>query len=101
MSESRLNGKTGEYIRFAVALVIAALVAYFTAQVQVEHRLTVTDGNLAVLGMRQTGAVELEQSHFEDMQRSLARIERAIERIEATGTDTKTGEPYAAQGRRR
>ncbi len=85
-----LNGKTGEFIRYLLALVLAGTVAYFTAQNQIEHRLTSTDGDVAVIKT-------LEQSHFEEVQRSLTRIERAIERIEETGADAKTGEPYHVQ----
>lgn len=30
MAESRFNGRTGEMLRYAIGLVLAALVAYFT-----------------------------------------------------------------------
>ncbi len=86
-----LNGKTGEMVRYVIALAIAGFVAYFTAQKQVDNRIAVTESNVAVIKT-------LEQSHFDEVQRSLLRIERAIERIEATGADARTGEPYRVQG---
>ncbi len=89
-----LNGRTGEMVRWVAGLVLAGLIAYLTAQTQIEHRMTTTDGNVA-------GIKTLEQAHFEEVQRSLVRIERAIERIEATGADAKTGEPYRVQGQAR
>lgn len=90
MSESRFNGKTGELLRYIAALVIAGIVAYYTAQIKTENHMGKTDSDVAVLKT-------LEQSHFDEMQRSLTRIERAIERIEATGADVRTGEPYRLQ----
>lgn len=90
MGPSQANGKTGELLRYVIGLAMAALVAYFTAQIQTEHRLTQTDGNVAAIKT-------LEQAHFEEVQRSLIRIERFMERIEATGADRQTGEPYAIQ----
>lgn len=94
MTGGPFNGKTGELVRYLIGMGVAALVAYYTAQMQIEHRMTSTDGDVAVIKT-------LEQSHFEEVQRSLTRIERAIERIEATGADSKTGEPYRVQGSQR
>ncbi len=85
-----LNGKTGEYVRYLIALVAAGFVAYWSAQITIEHRLTKTDDDLS-------SVKTLEQAHFDEVQRSLIRIERAIERIEETGADAKTGEPYRVQ----
>jgi hypothetical protein len=85
-----MNGKTGEYVRYLIGLGLAAMVAYFTAQTSTEHRMTQTNGDVAAVR-------QLEQAHFEETQRSLLRIERAIERIEATGQDRATGEPYSLQ----
>jgi hypothetical protein len=89
-----MNGKTGEVIRYLIGLGVAGIVAYYTAQIQTEHRLTQTDGDVATIKT-------LEQAHFEEVQRSLIRIERFMERIEATGQDRSTGEPYSVQGSRR
>lgn len=85
-----LNGKTGEVLRWVLGISLGCVVAYYTAQIEIERRLTMTDG--AVSAIR-----TLEEAHFQEVQRSLTRIERAIERIEATGMDRKTGEPYAVQ----
>lgn len=98
-----INGKTGELVRYALGLGLAAVVAYFTAIGALQERVSKVE--------------TLEQSHFEETQRSLLRIERtmerlesasteqqerianAIERIEATGADRRTGEPYNIQKR--
>lgn len=88
---SSLNGRTGELLRYLIGLALAGIVAYYTAQIQTEHRLTQADGDLAAVKT-------LEQAHFDETQRSLVRIERFMERIEATGADRRTGEPYAVQG---
>lgn len=88
-----MNGKTGELVRYLIGIGVAAMVAYFTAQNQTEHRLTQTDGQVAAIKA-------LEEAHFQEVQRSLVRIERFMERIEATGQDRSTGEPYSIQGRR-
>ena len=87
MTGGPLNGKTGEYVRYLIGMGIAALVAYFTAQGALQERVSKVE--------------TLEQSHFEEVQRSLQRIERFMERIEATGADAKTGEPYRVQGSQR
>lgn len=88
---SPLNGRTGEMVRYLIGLAIAGLVAYYTAQIQTEHRLTQATGDL-------TAVKTLEQAHFDEVQRSLVRIERFMERIEATGADRRTGEPYSVNG---
>ena len=82
-----LNGKTGEIVRYLIGLGVAGVVAYFTA--------------IGALQERVSRVETLEQSHFEEVQRSLQRIERFMERIEATGADAKTGEPYRVQGQQR
>lgn len=88
--EHGMNGNTGAIVRSLIGAAIAAIVAYYTAQIQTENRLTTTDGQ--VIAIRQ-----LEDAHFQEVQRSLARIERAIERIEANGVDRRTGEPLSIQ----
>lgn len=56
-----MNGKTGEMLRWLIGAVVAALVAYYTAAISTEQRLT---------------AVEVSQRlQFEEVQRALARIE--------------------------
>lgn len=81
-----LNGST-KYIAGAITI---ALMTYFSAQIAFEKRMT---------------AVETTQkNNFDDVQRSLTRLERgqemlqqAMQRIEATGQDRRTGEPYSLQ----
>jgi predicted ribosomally synthesized peptide with SipW-like signal peptide len=85
-----LNGKTGEWVRLLIAMAVAGTVAYFTAQTEIERRMTQTDGQVAAVKA-------LEQAHFEEVQRSLIRIERAVERIEGNGVDRRTGEPFSLQ----
>lgn len=85
-----LNGRTGELVRYLIGLGLAAVVAYFTAIGQLRESQTETNGKLSVIDQR-------EQSHFEEVQRSLIRIERFMERIEANGQDRRTGEPYSVQ----
>lgn len=101
MGPSQANGKTGELLRYVIGLALAAIVAYFSGQIatnktiaDTNERVSTTNGHVSVIESR-------EQSHFEEVQRSLIRIERFMERIEATGADRRTGEPYAAQGQRR
>jgi hypothetical protein len=62
-----MNGK-GELLRYALGLVLAGLVAYFTAIGSVQTSVAVIDSR--------------EQQHFEEVQRTLQRIERAVERLE-------------------
>lgn len=88
--EYGMNGKTAAILQSVIGAIVAALVAYYTAQIQTERRLTTTDGQ--VIAIRQ-----LEDAHFQEVQRSLSRIERAIERIEANGVDRRTGEPLSIQ----
>lgn len=98
-----LNGHTGEMLRYVIGLALAALVAYFTAQTKTEREMAETKGEVAA---NRT----LEQAHFEEIQRTLKMmdennerrlnlIQGAINRIEATGADRRTGEPYAVQRR--
>lgn len=84
MSAGPLNGKTGEMLRWVIGLMIAGLVYYFSGIGALQERVSKVE--------------TLEESHFQEVQRSLVRIERFMERIEATGADAKTGEPYRIQG---
>lgn len=84
------GSKAGDWTRFLLAAACAAIVAYFTALGEVNREIAKTNGRVDV-------AVTKEQSHFEEVQRSLVRIERFMERIEATGSDRLTGEPYSVQ----
>lgn len=58
---SGFNGKTGEMVRWLLAVVVAILVSYYTAAISTEQRLT---------------AVETTQRlNFEEIQRTLGRLE--------------------------
>lgn len=92
-----LNGRTGEFLRWVIGLVLAGLVAYFTAIGSIRERV----GNIDTR----------EQSHFDEVQRTLIRMDMNQEQrfnelkqylqfIVQTGADAKTGEPYRVQGRR-
>lgn len=85
-----LNGKTGEYIRYVIGLGLAGLVAYYTAIGTLRESVSVVNGRVGVVEQR-------EQGHFDEVLRRLDRIERTMERIEATGVDRRTGEPLAIQ----
>lgn len=76
MTTSPLNGKTGEVIRWAIGVLIVLFGGYFAAQSAIDHKQADTDRSLAEVRVR-------EQTHFEETQRSLIRIERFMERIEA------------------
>lgn len=89
-----LNGKTGEYARWVITLVAAALVSYFAFKERV-----------AALDQR-------EQDHFEAVQQTLKMMDRNNDQrfseiknyfdfIYQTGADAKTGEPYRVQGQPR
>lgn len=61
------SGKSGEWIRWGVSLILAALVAYGTVQAQLS-------------------AIEAtNNARFDEIQRSLSRIERWMERREDIG----------------
>lgn len=84
-----LNGKTGEWVRWLLVLAFAAISAHFTA-----------DRKIAVVDTR-------EEARFAETQRSLARIESAMQRVEGQyqrvleewrdGVDRRTGEPLPLQ----
>jgi hypothetical protein len=100
-TESRFNGRTGEWLRTLMILAVAAVVAFFAARIETNDRIAETNKQIAEVNGRVNVSVATEISHFEEVQRSLLRIERFMERIEATGADRRTGEPYAVQGRQR
>lgn len=69
-----LNGKTGEVLRWILGLVLAGIVAYFGAQSAIENRVAANEG--AVQTIKAT-----EQNHFEEIQRTLSRIEAEMIRL--------------------
>jgi len=101
MDKSRFNGKTGEWLRFLLAASASLVIAYYSAQAVVNDKIADTQRQIAQVNGRVDVAITKEESHFEEVQRSLLRIERFMERIEATGADRATGEPYEVQRRSR
>lgn len=101
MGESRFNGKTGEWLRALMLLAVAAVIGFFASRLDTNDRIAETNRKIADVSGRVDVAVARDEARFEEVQRGLLRIERFMERIEATGQDRQTGEPYAVQGRRR
>ncbi len=66
------NGQTkvGETGRFLVAMVAAAVVAYFTAQISTENRLTTLETT--------------QRLQWDEVQRALSRIEAALRDVKQT-----------------
>lgn len=62
------NGRNWTLLQWVAGAVVAGLVAYFTAMGSVQTSVAVVDSR--------------EQQHFEEVQRTLQRIERAVERLE-------------------
>lgn len=93
MAVTSIHSKPGEFLRYLIGLAIAGIVSYFTAVSAINERLAVVDTR--------------EQTRFEENQRTLARIERSVERMEsdyrrtinewANGIDRRTGEPLPLQ----
>lgn len=93
MSEGR-NGKA-EWLRMGVVFAVSGIVAYFTA--------------INTLNVRVTAIDTREQTRFEEMQRTLSRIESTLLRQEdhyqrvlddwRNGIDRRTGEPLPLQRR--
>lgn len=99
MGESRFNGKTGEYVRDALKLALAAVIAYFTALGAIQQRVAIVETRT------ETREVELQrrlsgiERQAEQTLEAVQAIKEAIARIEATGQDRATGEPYSIQRR--
>ena len=61
---SSLNGKTGEVVRWAFGMILAAVVAYFTAIGSISERVAVVETK--------------ENLHFEELKSSLAEIKAEL-----------------------
>lgn len=90
MSESRFNGKTGEMIRWILTMAFGALVSYFAAMSALKQQIADTNQRVSIVETK-------EDLHYQEVQRTLLRIEQFMEHIEATGQDRRTGEPYSLQ----
>lgn len=64
---SPLNGRTGEVVRWAIGIVLAGIVAYFTA-------LGAMQAQIAVV-------IERERNHYEEIVRRLDRIEQKVDGV--------------------
>lgn len=67
MVEQRFNGKTGEYVRYVMGLILAGLIAYFT---------TISTLNQAVTEVR-----EREDNHFSEVLRRLDVMQQDIREL--------------------
>jgi hypothetical protein len=65
--------------RWLVNMVIGALIAYFTAKGAIEVRVAVVE--------------ERENNHYAELQRSLERIERNLERLSQEQASAQPGRP--------
>lgn len=73
MSGGGLNGKTGEVLRWFFGMFVAAIVAYYSAQLTIENRVT---------------AVETKQdSNFQELLRAVNRIESDVREIRKKGSE--------------
>lgn len=94
------NGKTASIVQALIGAGAAALIGYYSGQIATNKAISDTNEKLTATNGRVDVALAQEQAHAEEVLRRLDRIERFIERIEATGADAKTGEPYRVQGLR-
>jgi hypothetical protein len=62
------NGRTGEFLRWVLTLVLGGLVAYFTAQGAIETRIAVVE--------------ERELNHYAEIIRQLHRMEAKQDRLD-------------------
>lgn len=86
MGESRFNGRTGEWIRWLGGMVVAGIVAYFTAMGAMQKQIAIIDTR--------------EQTRWEEVQRTLQRMEANYQRVLdewSNGVDRRTGEPLPLQ----
>lgn len=65
MNASSMNGRTGEYVRWILTIVIGGLVSYYTALGTLQSQLAV--------------AVEREKNHYDEIIRRLDRIEVKVD----------------------
>ena len=65
-----MNGKTADILRWAFVLVLAGMVSYFTAQASTWQRITAIETS--------------ERLHFDEVQRSLNRIESDLRDVKRT-----------------
>lgn len=65
MTTSPFNGKTGEYVRWALGVALAGLVAYFTAIGTIQAQIAVV--------------IERERNHYDEIIRRLDRIENKVD----------------------
>lgn len=71
-----INGRRNGEVWWRLAgLAVAGLVAYFTAIGAIREDVQAVNGRVDVIEQR-------EESHFDEVQRTLLRIERAVERLE-------------------
>lgn len=65
------NGKVVEFIKWALGVVVMVLVAYYTSLGTINERVTAVETR--------------EQAHFDELMRSLERIEKQIATLQERG----------------
>ena len=91
-----LNGKTGEFLRWLLGFVVAALVAYFTAQNAADQRITTVDVREQTRWDETARRLKVVEEGQQQMRDSQQRIELLFERVVsdwARGVDRRTLEP--------
>lgn len=64
MAETQQNGRMGEWVRWALLLIAAGVVSYFTTIGTLSTQLAMVE--------------ERQRNHFDEIQRSLSRIENDV-----------------------
>lgn len=65
------NGKVVEFVKWALGVVVMVLVAYYTSLGTINERVTAVETR--------------EQAHFEEVMRSLERIEKQVTALQERG----------------
>lgn len=84
------NGKTGEMLRWIITMAFGALVSYYAAIGALKQQIADTNTRVSVLETKQ-------DLNHQEVKSDLVDIKRGLDRIEATGQDRRTGEPYSIQ----
>ena len=76
---------SGEMLRWLIGAVMAVVIAWFTAQATTERQITSVkvhaDEQISIVAARADAVLIKEQTHFEELQRVLARIEAELIRL--------------------
>jgi hypothetical protein len=100
MGVGPLNGKTGEWLRYIGGLILAGLVAYFTAQNTLNLQIASLKSEVAVERTKADERWGVVQSSLDDIKAHLAerdREERQRYNDWLNGINRRTGEPLPLQ----